>query len=134
MTTLMQVFSRLFITWAIMEGVPGVSDGSTHFLSPYCGSGVRSGLLDLEGVQKPFGSHLKFHGHHFSVLYNKLGRSNTDYVVSSSLMQASESIGSLLTVFAWSLTEVIRYAYYFFSLVDAVPYVIVWCRYVHTRL
>ena len=25
MTTLMQVFSRIFVTWVIVEGVPGVS-------------------------------------------------------------------------------------------------------------
>ena len=64
MTTLMQVYSRVFIMWAVVEGVAGVRD----------------------------------------------------------------SIGILIVSYAWGVTEVIRYAYYFFSLVNAVPYILKWCR------
>lgn len=64
-TTLMQVFSRLFVLWGIMEGVTGVTS----------------------------------------------------------------STGVLLVSLAWSITEVVRYAFYFFALMGAVPYLIKWCRY-----
>ena len=64
MTTLLQVYSRLFVVWALVEGVAGV-------------------------------------------------RSN---------------FGLLVVCYAWGITEVIRYAYYFFSLLNAVPYFLVWCR------
>ncbi len=60
----MQVLSRIFVTWPILEGVAGTT----------------------------------------------------------------ESPGVILVAYAWSISEIIRYAYYFFSLVDAVPYVIMWCR------
>ena len=64
MTTLMQVYSRVFVVWAIVELTPGAAD----------------------------------------------------------------NIGLLIVCYAWGITEVIRYSYYFFALVDAVPYVIKWCR------
>lgn len=64
MTTLMQVYSRLFIVWALVEGVVGTQD----------------------------------------------------------------SVGLLVVCYAWGITEVIRYAYYFLSLLNAVPYPLVWCR------
>lgn len=64
MTTLMQVYSRVFIVWFIVEGVNGVSD----------------------------------------------------------------NIGLLLVCFAWGITEVIRYSYYFFALLNAIPYLLQWCR------
>ena len=64
MTTLMQVSSRVFIVWAVLELTPGVA----------------------------------------------------------------ENLGLLLVCYAWGITEVIRYSYYFFALVDAVPYPIKWCR------
>ncbi|KAL3892152.1 hypothetical protein ACJMK2_004387 [Sinanodonta woodiana] len=35
----------------------------------------------------------------------------------------------VLLVFAWSITEVIRYAFYVFGLVGEVPYILQWCRY-----
>lgn len=65
MTTLMQVYSRMFVVWALVEGVAGVRD----------------------------------------------------------------NVGILVVSYAWGITEVIRYAYYFFSLLDAVPYPLVWSRY-----
>lgn len=64
LTTLMQVYSRVFVVWALMEGVAGTSD----------------------------------------------------------------SVGVLLIVYAWGITEVIRYAFYFCSVVNMVPYPLVWCR------
>lgn len=64
MTTLTQVYSRMFVVWALMEGVVGVRD----------------------------------------------------------------NVGILIVSYAWATTEVIRYAYYFFSLLKAVPYPLVWCR------
>ena len=64
MTTLMQVYSRVFITWVIVDGVPGVPDNP----------------------------------------------------------------GLLLIAYAWGITEVVRYSYYVFSLLGAVPYIIKWCR------
>ncbi|KAK3598623.1 hypothetical protein CHS0354_037573 [Potamilus streckersoni] len=39
------------------------------------------------------------------------------------------AISVVLLVLAWSITEVIRYAFYVFSLVGEVPYVLQWCRY-----
>lgn len=65
LTTLMQVYSRVFVVWALLEGVAGVRD----------------------------------------------------------------NLGLLLVASAWGITEVIRYAYYFFSLFGSVPYFLVWCRY-----
>jgi very-long-chain (3R)-3-hydroxyacyl-CoA dehydratase len=41
----------------------------------------------------------------------------------------STTLGVLLIAYAWSITEVIRYSYYFFALINAIPYVIKWCRY-----
>lgn len=67
LTTLMQVYSRVFVVWALLEGVAGVRD----------------------------------------------------------------NLGLLLVAYAWGITEVIRYAYYFFSLLGSVPYLLVWCRSVH---
>lgn len=64
MTTLMQVYSRVFVVWALVEGVAGVE----------------------------------------------------------------ENVGLLIVAYAWGITEVIRYAYYFASLLDFVPYPLVWCR------
>ena len=64
LTTLTQVYSRVFVVWALIEGVAGVKD----------------------------------------------------------------NVGVLLVGYAWSVTEVIRYAYYFFSLVDISPYPLIWCR------
>ena len=64
LTTLMQVYSRLFVVWLLMEGVAGTSD----------------------------------------------------------------SVGVLLVAYAWSITEVVRYAFYFCSLLHMVPYPLVWFR------
>ena len=44
--------------------------------------------------------------------------------------QVSNSIGLALILMAWSVTEIIRYAYYAFSLFGANLYALTWCRYV----
>lgn len=45
------------------------------------------------------------------------------------VQSVSSGIGLLLIAYAWSITEVVRYAYYFFGLLDNVPYLIKWARY-----
>ena len=37
--------------------------------------------------------------------------------------------GPLLMITCWSVTEIIRYAFYVCSLVKSTPYVLLWCRY-----
>ena len=34
-----------------------------------------------------------------------------------------------MMVLAWSITEVIRYAFYALNLFNAAPYILLWCRY-----
>jgi len=46
-----------------------------------------------------------------------------------SVRQTQSHYSVLICVFAWSLTEVIRYSYYAFSLFNAAPYFLTWCRY-----
>ncbi|XP_033208953.1 very-long-chain (3R)-3-hydroxyacyl-CoA dehydratase hpo-8 [Belonocnema kinseyi] len=42
---------------------------------------------------------------------------------------AAASPGLPLALFAWSVTEIIRYGYYFMNLMGYVPYFLVWLRY-----
>lgn len=42
---------------------------------------------------------------------------------------SQESIGVPMLIFAWSITEVIRYSFYALSLIKTVPYVLIWMRY-----
>ncbi|CAH1403351.1 unnamed protein product [Nezara viridula] len=42
---------------------------------------------------------------------------------------APRSIGLLLLLIAWSVTEIIRYLYYAVNIYTKVPFFIVWCRY-----
>ncbi|KAH0947901.1 hypothetical protein HN011_011076 [Eciton burchellii] len=42
---------------------------------------------------------------------------------------AAASPGLPLALIAWSITEIIRYAYYFVNLIGFVPYILVWIRY-----
>ncbi|XP_011871977.1 PREDICTED: very-long-chain (3R)-3-hydroxyacyl-CoA dehydratase 2-like, partial [Vollenhovia emeryi] len=42
---------------------------------------------------------------------------------------AAASLGLPLALTAWSITEIIRYSYYFANLVGIVPHVLVWLRY-----
>ncbi|XP_014487261.1 PREDICTED: very-long-chain (3R)-3-hydroxyacyl-CoA dehydratase 2 [Dinoponera quadriceps] len=42
---------------------------------------------------------------------------------------AAASPGIPLILTAWSITEIIRYFYYFLNLLNAVPYIIIWLRY-----
>ena len=49
--------------------------------------------------------------------------------LSLSPWQTASSPGLLLVSIAWSMTEVIRYSFYFFSLLNFIPYPIQWLRY-----
>ncbi|XP_008555947.1 very-long-chain (3R)-3-hydroxyacyl-CoA dehydratase hpo-8 [Microplitis demolitor] len=42
---------------------------------------------------------------------------------------AAASVGLPIALFAWSVTEIIRYGYYFANLVGFVPHFLVWLRY-----
>ncbi|XP_011313555.1 very-long-chain (3R)-3-hydroxyacyl-CoA dehydratase 2 [Fopius arisanus] len=42
---------------------------------------------------------------------------------------AAASVGLPIALFAWSVTEIIRYGYYFANLIDFVPHLLVWLRY-----
>jgi len=39
-----------------------------------------------------------------------------------------ESIGLLLVLIAWSVTEIIRYSYYALGLLNKIPYLLTWAR------
>lgn len=43
---------------------------------------------------------------------------------------AASSFGLPLAILAWSITEIIRYAYYFMNLNDFIPYALTWLRYI----
>lgn len=43
---------------------------------------------------------------------------------------AASSLGLPLALAAWSITEIIRYSYYFMNLIDYTPYLLTWLRYV----
>ncbi|KAK6061711.1 tyrosine phosphatase-like protein, PTPLA [Cooperia oncophora] len=42
---------------------------------------------------------------------------------------ARESVGVPMLLLAWSITEVVRYSFYAFTLFNAVPYFLTWIRY-----
>ncbi|XP_052764061.1 very-long-chain (3R)-3-hydroxyacyl-CoA dehydratase 2-like [Mya arenaria] len=46
-----------------------------------------------------------------------------------SVPESQDVLGVTMFVFAWTLTEMIRYSFYMFSLIGEVPFVIQWCRY-----
>lgn len=41
----------------------------------------------------------------------------------------SDSIGPVLMITCWSLAEIVRYAFYVCSLLQSMPYIVLWCRY-----
>lgn len=49
-------------------------------------------------------------------------------LLATPLDYAASSPGLPIALLAWSVTEIIRYAYYFFSLMGLVPHFIVWLR------
>lgn len=51
------------------------------------------------------------------------------WAVAHSVPQVHDNPGVAGFVLAWSITEVIRYSFYAFSLLDSLPYVLQWCRY-----
>ncbi|KAK2158236.1 hypothetical protein LSH36_174g04055 [Paralvinella palmiformis] len=46
-----------------------------------------------------------------------------------SVPEVQSKVGVPLFMFAWTLTEIIRYSYYIFAQVKSIPYVLQWCRY-----
>ncbi|KXJ27736.1 very-long-chain (3R)-3-hydroxyacyl-CoA dehydratase 2 [Exaiptasia diaphana] len=51
------------------------------------------------------------------------------WAVVYSIPQVQDCLGVAAFIFAWSLTEVIRYSFYVCSLVSVLPYALQWCRY-----
>ncbi|KAH3713026.1 very-long-chain (3R)-3-hydroxyacyl-CoA dehydratase 2-like [Dreissena polymorpha] len=49
--------------------------------------------------------------------------------VAYSIPEVHDIFGVTMFIFAWTLTEIIRYSFYMFSLIGEVPYAIQWCRY-----
>ncbi|CAM4814044.1 unnamed protein product [Rotaria magnacalcarata] len=49
--------------------------------------------------------------------------------VANYIPQTQFSVGILLAVVAWSITEIIRYAYYVLNLFQVAPQILTWCRY-----
>jgi len=43
---------------------------------------------------------------------------------------AAASLGLPLALTAWSITEILRYSYYFINLISTVPYILIWMRWV----
>jgi len=51
------------------------------------------------------------------------------WAIAHSVPQVHDSPGVTAFVLAWSITEVIRYSFYAFSLIGSLPYCLQWCRY-----
>ncbi|KAK2559919.1 Very-long-chain (3R)-3-hydroxyacyl-CoA dehydratase 2 [Acropora cervicornis] len=51
------------------------------------------------------------------------------WAIAHSVPQIHDSPGVMAFIFAWSITEVIRYSFYAFSLINSLPYFLQWCRY-----
>ncbi|KAI8506133.1 hypothetical protein Bbelb_164860 [Branchiostoma belcheri] len=43
--------------------------------------------------------------------------------------EAQTSLGASLCIAAWTITEIIRYSFYTFALLNMKPYILQWCRY-----
>ncbi|KAK2182685.1 hypothetical protein NP493_338g01016 [Ridgeia piscesae] len=50
-------------------------------------------------------------------------------LVAYSVQEVQNCVGIPMLLTAWSITEVIRYAFYTFSLLGSMPYFVQWCRY-----
>ncbi|XP_033099426.1 very-long-chain (3R)-3-hydroxyacyl-CoA dehydratase 2-like [Anneissia japonica] len=49
--------------------------------------------------------------------------------VTHSVPQVQDEVSVTMFVVAWTTTEVIRYAFYTFGLLNRLPYILTWCRY-----
>lgn len=49
-------------------------------------------------------------------------------ILATPYMYAAASPGVPLALTAWSITEIIRYSYYFANLVGIMPHILVWLR------
>ncbi|XP_030342883.1 very-long-chain (3R)-3-hydroxyacyl-CoA dehydratase 2 isoform X2 [Strigops habroptila] len=99
--TAFQVMSRVFLTWAVTHSVKELP------LSCLCTAMPGCSLLPLSRKIFP----LSFI--HFSCMQAQV--------------QTEDSV--LLFVVAWTITEIIRYSFYTFSLLNHLPYLIKWARY-----
>ncbi|KAI0232886.1 Very-long-chain (3R)-3-hydroxyacyl-CoA dehydratase 2 [Lamellibrachia satsuma] len=50
-------------------------------------------------------------------------------LVAHSVKEVQNCVGIPMLLMAWTITEVIRYAFYMFGLVGNMPYLVQWCRY-----
>ncbi|XP_060068147.1 very-long-chain (3R)-3-hydroxyacyl-CoA dehydratase 2-like [Ylistrum balloti] len=49
--------------------------------------------------------------------------------VAYSVPQVQTTVGVFMFIFAWTITEIVRYSFYFSGLVGMIPYALQWCRY-----
>ncbi|XP_042088228.1 very-long-chain (3R)-3-hydroxyacyl-CoA dehydratase 2 isoform X1 [Ovis aries] len=100
--TSFQVMSRVFLIWAVTHSVK------------------ESGHISLkkEKVKNRLQTPLKTW---------KLERQTTVCQMAELKVQSEDSV--LLFVIAWTITEIIRYSFYTFSLLNHLPYLIKWARY-----
>ncbi|XP_064517512.1 very-long-chain (3R)-3-hydroxyacyl-CoA dehydratase 2 isoform X2 [Pseudopipra pipra] len=109
--TAFQVMSRVFLTWAVTHSVkePGSMQSHLGRCIAKCHkcSTLSKGLSAQ--VSSMVKSRIKF-SHSFM-----------------ELVQTEDSV--LLFVVAWTITEIIRYSFYTFSLLNHLPYLIKWARY-----
>ena len=51
------------------------------------------------------------------------------YSVLEPVSAARDCIGVAMLLFAWTITEIVRYSFYLFTLLGGVPYILKWLRY-----
>merc|ERR1711973_331572 len=51
------------------------------------------------------------------------------WAIAHSIQPVQNLLGVPLFVFAWTTTEIVRYSFYLFTLLNRLPYVLQWCRY-----
>ncbi|XP_064427243.1 very-long-chain (3R)-3-hydroxyacyl-CoA dehydratase 2 isoform X1 [Mirounga angustirostris] len=100
--TSFQVMSRVFLIWAV-----------THSVKEALGMRQRRSILSKS---------VQFTQWNFLVTSN----SNCLFWIQENV-QSEDSV--LLFVIAWTITEIIRYSFYTFSLLNHLPYLIKWARY-----
>lgn len=50
-------------------------------------------------------------------------------IVSVPQSEVQDSLGVAMLLVAWTVTEIIRYSFYWLTLLDVLPYIVKWCRY-----
>lgn len=51
------------------------------------------------------------------------------WMVTDLVPSTQKAPGVMLYLFCWTITEIIRYSYYFLNILESVPYFLMWCRY-----